>query len=126
LTGIPHEVLEEDLQEITQIAKRYMGIDPSAEAIPVSPTCHYFMGGVPTDLDTRVLRDGLTTVKGLFAAGECASVSVHGANRLGCNSLLDLVVFGKRAGEAIVAYCGKADRQEPTGDTEKRINDKIN
>ncbi|MGQ5491065.1 FAD-binding protein, partial [Thauera sp. ZXT1-4] len=79
-------------------------IDPARQPIPVQPTCHYLMGGIPTDIDGRVLSDekGLP-VPGLYAAGECACVSVHGANRLGCNSLLDLLVFGRRSGIAMRA-----------------------
>jgi len=70
-------------------------------AIPVQPTCHYMMGGIPTNVDGQVLDHNLEPVAGLYAAGECACVSVHGANRLGCNSLLDLVVFGRRAGKSM-------------------------
>jgi succinate dehydrogenase / fumarate reductase flavoprotein subunit len=125
LTSISRGILEEDLQEITEMARKYMGIDPVTEAIPVSPTCHYFMGGVPTDLNANALSDSRDPIQGLFAAGECACVSVHGANRLGCNSLLDLVVFGSRAGDAISAFCSKADLIKPAGDTEKLIYDKI-
>ena len=102
LTALGPEKIEERLWEVASFAKRYAGVDPSKEPIPVEPTCHYFMGGIPTDSDGRVLGDGEKGVlPGLFAAGECACVSVHGANRLGCNSLLDLVVFGRRAGRAI-------------------------
>ncbi len=102
LTHIPKEILEERLPEISSFCKIYMGIDPSEAPIPVLPTAHYAMGGIPTDVDGRVLADEKgNTVAGLYAAGEAACVSVHGANRLGCNSLLDTVVFGRRAGKAI-------------------------
>ncbi len=102
LTSLGPEKIEDRLWEVASFARRYAGVDPSKEPIPVEPTCHYFMGGIPTDSDGRVLEDGENVAfPGLFAAGECACVSVHGANRLGCNSLLDLVVFGRRAGKAI-------------------------
>ncbi|GAQ93883.1 succinate dehydrogenase [Thermodesulfovibrio aggregans] len=101
LRHIDRKILEERLPEITTFCKIYMGIDPSEAPIPVVPTAHYAMGGIPTDIDGRVLRDiDGSVVYGLYAAGECACVSVHGANRLGCNSLLDTVVFGRRAGKA--------------------------
>ncbi|NOY65101.1 MAG: succinate dehydrogenase flavoprotein subunit [Nitrospirae bacterium] len=102
LTHIPRKIIEERLPEISTFCKIYLGIDPSEKPIPVLPTAHYAMGGIPTDIDGRVLMDETgRTVVGLYAAGECACVSVHGANRLGCNSLLDTVVFGRRAGKAI-------------------------
>ncbi|NOY63994.1 MAG: succinate dehydrogenase flavoprotein subunit [Nitrospirae bacterium] len=102
LTHVPRKNIEERLPEISSFCKIYLGIDPAEEPIPVLPTAHYAMGGIPTDVDGRVLRDEKgVTVEGLYAAGECACVSVHGANRLGCNSLLDTVVFGRRAGKAI-------------------------
>ncbi len=110
LTSIGKEQLEQKLSEVTSFVKTYLGIDASRESIPVAPTCHYMMGGVPTDSNGRVLADGKTTVlPGLYAAGECACVSVHGANRLGTNSLVDLVVFGKRAGIDIVRYVAMSD-----------------
>ncbi len=102
LTHVPEGVIEERLPEIRQFCRVYLGIDPSDSPIPVVPTAHYGMGGIPTDIDGRVLSDERgNVVRGLYAAGECACVSVHGANRLGCNSLLDTVVFGRRAGIAI-------------------------
>lgn len=102
LRHIDRKILQERLPEITTFCKIYMGIDPSEAPIPVVPTAHYAMGGIPTDNDGRVLRDiDGSVVQGLYAAGECACVSVHGANRLGCNSLLDTVVFGRRAGKAV-------------------------
>jgi len=88
----------------------YQHVEPMKEPVPVQPTAHYAMGGLPTDIDGRVLqRDGQTPVPGLFAAGECACVSVHGANRLGTNSLVDLLVFGRRGGKALVQYCQQAN-----------------
>ncbi len=105
LTGLGEERIREKLWEVASFARIYAGVNPAEEPIPVEPTCHYFMGGIPTDVDGRVLGDGRERpVEGLFAAGECACVSVHGANRLGCNSLLDLVVFGRRAGKAMAQW----------------------
>jgi succinate dehydrogenase / fumarate reductase flavoprotein subunit len=80
-------------------------VEPVKEPIPVQPTCHYMMGGIATDVDGRVITDSEGTVfPGLYAAGECACVSVHGANRLGCNSLLDILVFGRRAGKEMYRF----------------------
>jgi succinate dehydrogenase / fumarate reductase, flavoprotein subunit len=93
------KVIEEKLPDITEFARVYLKVEPTEEPVPIQPTAHYAMGGIPTDVDGRVV-DGAdeTPIPGLYAAGECACVSVHGANRLGTNSLLDLVVFGRRAG----------------------------
>ena len=93
------KVIEEKLPDITDFARVYQGVEPLTEPVPIQPTAHYAMGGIPTDLHARVTRDAAgTVVPGLFAAGEAACVSVHGANRLGTNSLVDLLVFGRRAG----------------------------
>jgi succinate dehydrogenase / fumarate reductase flavoprotein subunit len=98
------KLIEEKLPDITDFARVYLGVEPLTEPIPIQPTAHYAMGGIPTDLETRVTRDEKgTVVPGLYAAGECASVSVHGANRLGTNSLVDLLVFGRRAGRRMAA-----------------------
>ncbi|HSG86567.1 MAG TPA: succinate dehydrogenase flavoprotein subunit [Candidatus Limnocylindrales bacterium] len=97
------EVIEEKLPDITDFARVYLGVEPLTEPVPIQPTAHYSMGGIPSDLRTRVIRDASNTVvPGLYAAGECACVSVHGANRLGTNSLVDLLVFGRRAGRQMV------------------------
>ena len=105
LTHLGKEQLQLKLEEVTSFVKTYLGIDASVSPIPVAPTCHYMMGGIPTDAQGRVLADEKSAVlPGLYAAGECACVSVHGANRLGTNSLVDLVVFGKRAGADITEY----------------------
>jgi succinate dehydrogenase flavoprotein subunit len=97
-------VIEEKLPDITDFARVYLGVEPLTEPVPIQPTAHYAMGGIPTDNDTRVIRDERgTAVAGLYAAGECACVSVHGANRLGTNSLVDLLVFGRRAGRRMAA-----------------------
>ncbi|MEY4434706.1 MAG: hypothetical protein RIR16_746 [Actinomycetota bacterium] len=109
LTHLPPEVIDAKLPDITEFARTYLGVEPYTEPVPVFPTAHYAMGGIPTNVQAEVLRDNKTVVPGLYAAGECACVSVHGANRLGTNSLLDINVFGKRAGIAAVEYAKKAD-----------------
>jgi len=101
MTHVGREVLEHKLPEITEFSRVYLGVDPLKTPIPVAPTCHYAMGGIPTDADGRVVAGPdreKDVVPGFYAVGECGCVSVHGANRLGTNSLLDLVVFGRRAG----------------------------
>ncbi len=121
LRHVSRDIIEERLPEISTFCKIYMGIDPSEKPVPILPTAHYAMGGIPTDVDGRVLQDEKgTPVNGLFAAGECACVSVHGANRLGCNSLLDTVVFGRRAGIAMGDYLKNADK----GNISKSMIDK--
>jgi succinate dehydrogenase / fumarate reductase flavoprotein subunit len=109
-TQIGREVILAKLPDITDFCKTYLGVDPAEGPIPVHPTAHYAMGGIPTDINGRVVVDGSGGFyHGLYAAGECACVSVHGANRLGTNSLLDLVVFGRRAGIHIADYVKNAD-----------------
>ncbi len=113
-THLGKAVLSSKLPDITGFCKTYLGIDPAETPIPVLPTAHYAMGGIPTDVNGRVIMDSAgTIVDGLYAAGECACVSVHGANRLGTNSLLDLVVFGRRAGQHIGGYVKQADMPQP-------------
>jgi succinate dehydrogenase / fumarate reductase, flavoprotein subunit len=96
------DILNERLPGITEISKTFAGVDPAKDPIPVVPTCHYLMGGIPTNKYGQVItldsKGDDAIVPGLYAAGECACVSVHGANRLGANSLLDIVVFGRAAG----------------------------
>jgi succinate dehydrogenase / fumarate reductase flavoprotein subunit len=105
LREIGKERLMQKLPEVSAFVKTYLGIDPSESPIPVAPTCHYIMGGIPTDQEGHVLIDETgTALPGLFAVGECACVSVHGANRLGCNSLIDLVVFGRRVGKTVTMH----------------------
>jgi len=108
-THLGAEVLETKLPDITEFARTYLGVDPVVEPVPVMPTAHYAMGGIPTNIKAEVLADNDTVVPGLYAAGECACVSVHGSNRLGTNSLLDINVFGKRAGRNAVEYVKTAD-----------------
>ncbi|MFF3344434.1 succinate dehydrogenase flavoprotein subunit [Streptomyces sp. NPDC002779] len=109
LTHLPPEQLDAKLPDITEFARTYLGIEPYTDPIPIQPTAHYAMGGIPTNVQGEVLADNTTVVPGLYAAGEVACVSVHGANRLGTNSLLDINVFGKRAGIAAAEYSQKAD-----------------
>jgi succinate dehydrogenase / fumarate reductase flavoprotein subunit len=109
LTHLPPEQLDAKLPDITEFARTYLGIEPYTDPIPIQPTAHYAMGGIPTNVEGEVLADNTTVVPGLYAAGEVACVSVHGANRLGTNSLLDINVFGKRAGIAAADYSQKAD-----------------
>ncbi|MFM7014057.1 MAG: succinate dehydrogenase flavoprotein subunit [Actinomycetota bacterium] len=109
LTHLPPEVIDAKLPDITEFARTYLGVEPYTEPVPVFPTAHYAMGGIPTNIKAEVLSDNDTVVPGLYAAGECACVSVHGANRLGTNSLLDINVFGKRAGIYAVEYAKDAD-----------------
>jgi succinate dehydrogenase / fumarate reductase flavoprotein subunit len=101
ITHLGEDRILERLPQIREIALHFAGIDPVEEPIPVQPGQHYSMGGVPTDVDGR------TPLRGLYAAGECACVSVHGANRLGGNSLLETIVFGRRAGRAAAEYAGR-------------------
>jgi succinate dehydrogenase / fumarate reductase flavoprotein subunit len=109
-THLGRDVLESKLPDISEFCKTYLGIDPAENPIPVMPTAHYAMGGIPTDIHGRVLANSKGEIcEGLYAAGECACVSVHGANRLGTNSLLDLVVFGRRAGKHIADFVKNVD-----------------
>jgi succinate dehydrogenase / fumarate reductase flavoprotein subunit len=108
LTHLEPAVIDAKLPDITEFARTYLGVEPYTEPVPVFPTAHYAMGGIPTNIKAEVLSDNDTVVPGLYAAGECACVSVHGANRLGTNSLLDINVFGKRAGIYAVEYAKTA------------------
>ncbi|HEX8272529.1 MAG TPA: succinate dehydrogenase flavoprotein subunit [Longimicrobiaceae bacterium] len=109
-THLGAEVIEKKLPDIADFCRTYLGVDPVKQPMPIQPTAHYAMGGIPTDVNCRVVIDGNgTVVPGFYAAGECACVSVHGANRLGTNSLLDLVVFGKRSGVDMARFCAVAD-----------------
>ncbi|CAL9439239.1 MULTISPECIES: succinate dehydrogenase flavoprotein subunit [Streptomyces] len=118
LTHLPPEQLDAKLPDITEFARTYLGIEPYTDPIPIQPTAHYAMGGIPTNVRGEVLADNTTVVPGLYAAGEVACVSVHGANRLGTNSLLDINVFGKRAGIAAAEYAQTADFVELPADPE--------
>ena len=116
------KVIEEKLPDITDFARIYQGVEPLKEPVPVQPTAHYAMGGIPTNVSAEVVRDDRgTVVPGLFAAGECACVSVHGANRLGTNSLVDLLVFGRRAGRQMARYAGRVERPMPIADAAEPV-----
>lgn len=113
MTHVGRDVLEHKLPEITEFSRTYLGVDPVTTPIPIAPTAHFAMGGIPTDSDGRVVAsaDRAGVVPGFYAIGECACVSVHGANRLGTNSLLELVVFGRRAGLAMAAEIRERGRE---------------
>ncbi|MEU7467342.1 succinate dehydrogenase flavoprotein subunit [Streptomyces sp. NPDC044984] len=125
LTHLPPEQLDAKLPDITEFARTYLGIEPYTDPIPIQPTAHYAMGGIPTNVEGEVLADNTTVVPGLYAAGEVACVSVHGANRLGTNSLLDINVFGKRAGIAAAEYSQKADFVELPENPESFVVEQI-
>ncbi len=110
LTHLGHDVIEKKLPDITDFVRTYMGLDPVKDLIPIQPTAHYAMGGVPTNSRSEVVVDESGKVlPGLYAAGETACVSVHGANRLGTNSLVDILVFGRRAGLSMADHAAKND-----------------
>ncbi len=112
LTHLPKEQIDAKLPDITEFARTYLGVEPYTEMIPVFPTAHYAMGGIPTNIKGEALSDNDTVVPGLYAAGEVACVSVHGANRLGTNSLLDINVFGRRAGIYAAEYAKTVEYDE--------------
>lgn len=123
---ITREHIEAKLPDIADFTRTYLGIDPTREPMPIQPTAHYAMGGIPTDVDGRVLLDAQKTVlNGLYAAGEVACVSVHGANRLGTNSLTDLVVFGRRAGKHMAQYCKEQPLEPLPPNPAKEIMDAL-
>jgi succinate dehydrogenase / fumarate reductase, flavoprotein subunit len=119
LTHLDPKILDEKLPDITEFARVYLQVEPTREPVPIQPTAHYAMGGIPTDVHARVVTGPEETpVPGLYAAGECACVSVHGANRLGTNSLLDIVVFGRRGGDDMANHCAETDLPDlPPGAT---------
>jgi succinate dehydrogenase / fumarate reductase flavoprotein subunit len=120
------KVIEEKLPDITDFARVYQGVEPITEPVPIQPTAHYAMGGIPTDLLTRVTRDVAgTVVPGLYAAGETACVSVHGANRLGTNSLVDLLVFGRRAGRQMAEDVKSGTFADLPADAEEPVRAEI-
>ncbi len=126
LTHLPPEQIDAKLPDISEFVRTYMGLEPKTQGIPIQPTAHYAMGGIPTNVDGEVVIDADNTVlPGLYAAGECACVSVHGANRLGTNSLLDIVVFGRRGGRAMAEFVQTVDHPElpddPAGEVRGRI-----
>ena len=124
-THLGRETVEMKIPDIQDFCRTYLAVDPAEKPMPVQPTAHYAMGGIPTDVDGRVVTtDG--AIDGLYAAGECACVSVHGANRLGTNSLVDLIVYGRRAGQHIADYVRHADSPKDNGDAYERGTGRIN
>ncbi|HEY0842727.1 succinate dehydrogenase flavoprotein subunit [Methylotenera sp.] len=126
LDHLGEELINKRLPGIREIAKTFANVDPVVAPIPIVPTAHYMMGGIPTNLDGQVVEPvdgGEKVVNGLYAVGECACVSVHGANRLGSNSLLDLVVFGKVAGDQMVKQIAlnQAHKPLPSDAAEKTL-----
>jgi succinate dehydrogenase / fumarate reductase flavoprotein subunit len=116
------KVLNEKLPDMSGFIRTYFGIEPLTDLVPIQPTAHYAMGGIPTDVDGRVRADETgRLVPGFYAAGECACVSVHGANRLGTNSLLDILVFGRRAGIAMAEEVRRAPLPEPDAGAEASV-----
>jgi succinate dehydrogenase / fumarate reductase, flavoprotein subunit len=126
LTHLPPEQLDAKLPDVTEFVRTYQGLEPYTDPAPIQPTAHYAMGGIPTNINGEVVVDASGTVfPGLYAAGECACVSVHGANRLGTNSLLDIVVFGRRGGKAMAEFVNKVDMPEIRAGVESDVRDRI-
>jgi len=124
ITHLPPETIMKRLPGIREISIQFAGIDPIKAPIPVVPTCHYQMGGIPTNYKGQVVNENGSTVTGFYAAGECACASVHGANRLGTNSLLDLLVFGKSSGDTVIedmASMPKAHKELPANFADKTL-----
>jgi succinate dehydrogenase / fumarate reductase, flavoprotein subunit len=126
LTEVGAEVIETKLPDITEFARTYLDVDPIHEPVPIVPTAHYAMGGIPTNINAEALLDHTDAiVPGLYAAGECACVSVHGANRLGTNSLLDIVVFGRRGGIAMGEYSTSVAAPEIPDDVHESVDARL-
>ncbi len=126
LTHIDAAIIEERLPDITEFARIYLGVDPIKELVPIQPTAHYAMGGIPTTITTEVISDGQDTiVRGLYAAGEVSCASLHGANRLGTNSLGDLIVFGRRAGIEAAKYAAGAEFGPLPDDVQDRARELV-
>lgn len=127
LRHLGREKILSRLPQIRELAIDFVGVDPIDDPIPIQPTAHYSMGGIPTDLDGQVIGDAeRTPVPGFYAAGECACVSVHGANRLGTNSLLEASVFGRRAGHVMADYVRDGAVRKPLqGDPTARSRARI-
>jgi succinate dehydrogenase / fumarate reductase flavoprotein subunit len=128
--GTPYRVTAEEIlskiPDITDFCRTYLGVDPATQPIPIQPTAHYAMGGIPTNkIGQVVVDDQGTVVPGLYAAGECACVSIHGANRLGTNSLVDLIVFGKHAGLDAARYSKEADLPDLPAQAEDYTNQQL-
>jgi succinate dehydrogenase / fumarate reductase flavoprotein subunit len=120
------EVLNKKLPDMSGFIRTYFGLEPLTDLVPIQPTAHYAMGGIPTDIDGRALADERNiVVPGLYAAGEVACVSVHGANRLGTNSLLDILVFGRRAGKAMAADLTELPQPMPDPGAEASVQERV-
>jgi succinate dehydrogenase / fumarate reductase, flavoprotein subunit len=120
LTEVDPEVVERKLPDITEFARTYLDVDPLKEGVPIVPTAHYAMGGIPTNVRAEVLANNKgDVIPGFYAAGECACVSVHGANRLGTNSLLDIVVFGRRGGMNMAEFAATNGQIDVSEDVHK-------
>ncbi len=126
LSHLGEELINEKLPGIREISIKFANVDPVKDPVPVVPTVHYMMGGIPTTLNGQV-RDGVSQkeVNGFYAVGECACVSVHGANRLGSNSLLDLIVFGKAAGQHILDSSKNKKLKKLPKDVTKKTIDRL-
>ncbi len=126
LTHLPPEVIDAKLPDVTDFARTYLGVEPKTQPVPIQPTAHYAMGGLPTDLDGRVVSDASgTVIPGLYSAGESACVSVHGANRLGTNSLVDLIVFGRRAGRHMLSFVNETSLPALPSNPDQPARDEI-
>lgn len=114
---LPEDIIKSRLPGIRELSINFAHVDPIKDPIPVTPTCHYMMGGIPTNVHGQAMIMGkhkeMVPIKGLYAVGECACVSVHGANRLGGNSLLDLIVFGKASGKHVLAELTEGNLPPP-------------
>ena len=127
LSHLSPELIDEKLPDVTGFARTYLGVEPKTDPVPIQPTAHYAMGGLPTDVEGRVIRDAKNTViPGFYSAGEAACVSVHGANRLGTNSLVDLVVFGRRAGKHMLSFIESAELPPLPSDPELVARAQVN
>lgn len=125
LTHLGEKKLAERLSDISSFVKIYLGLNPAVDLIPVHPTCHYMMGGIAVTKDGNAVDENNNPVPGLYAAGECSCISLHGANRLGCNSLLDLVVFGRRAGLHIMENLDRLPWVDPPPRPEEKAIERI-
>ena len=131
LTHLEPAHIDAKLPDITEFARTYLGVEPYTDPIPVFPTAHYGMGGIPTNIRGEVLANATDVIPGMYAAGETACVSVHGGNRLGTNSLLDINVFGRRAGIAAAEHAAEVDLPDlpegvetPTVELLERLRDR--
>jgi succinate dehydrogenase / fumarate reductase, flavoprotein subunit len=126
VTHLGRDVIEAKLPDITEFARVYQGVEPITEPVAITPTAHYAMGGIPTNIQAQVVVDDRNRVlPGLYAAGETACVSVHGANRLGTNSLIDILVFGRRAGLDMARYARENDVPDVAQDAAAPVREEL-